>query len=167
MLIKLIVCFFLFIYLFCFLGPNLWHMEVPRLGVESELLPAYAKVTATPDPSHVCNLHHSSQQCKILNPLRRAKDWTHILMDTSQVCFHWATTGIPLIVYFYFFFFHKGCWRTYKNNNNKEVPTWHSKVRIQHCHSCAASHNCNAGSMPGLGTSTCCECGWREKTKKQ
>ena len=29
----------LFIYLFClfvFLGPHLWHMEVPRLGVESK-----------------------------------------------------------------------------------------------------------------------------------
>ena len=26
-----------FIYLFCFLGPHLWHMEIPRLGVESEL----------------------------------------------------------------------------------------------------------------------------------
>ena len=27
----------------CFLGPQLWHMEVPKLGVESELqLPAYA-----------------------------------------------------------------------------------------------------------------------------
>ena len=25
----------------CFLGPHLWHLEVPRLGVESELqLPA-------------------------------------------------------------------------------------------------------------------------------
>ena len=47
-------------------------MEVPRLGVESELLPpAYARATATPDQSHVCDLHHSSQQCRILTPLRR------------------------------------------------------------------------------------------------
>ena len=29
-----------------------WHVEVPRLGVESELLlPAYATVTAMPDPT--------------------------------------------------------------------------------------------------------------------
>ena len=35
----------IFIYL-CFLGPHLWHMKVPRLGVESELqLPAYATAT--------------------------------------------------------------------------------------------------------------------------
>ena len=34
----------LFIYLFIFLGLHLQHMEVPRLGVKSELkLPAYTK----------------------------------------------------------------------------------------------------------------------------
>ena len=32
-------------------------MEVPRLGVELQLqLPAYAKATATQDPSHICEL---------------------------------------------------------------------------------------------------------------
>ena len=37
------------------------HMEVPRLGVESELqLPAYATATAMPDLSYICDLHHSS-----------------------------------------------------------------------------------------------------------
>ena len=36
------------------LGPHPQHMEVPRLGVESELqLLAYATATATPDPSHL------------------------------------------------------------------------------------------------------------------
>ena len=44
------------------------RMEVPRLGVESELqLPAYGTATATQDP-------HSSQQRWILNPLSKAKD---------------------------------------------------------------------------------------------
>ena len=62
-------------------------MEVPRLGVELELqLLAYATATATLDPSHVCDLHHSSQQPWILNPLSKARDQTHILMDPSQVC---------------------------------------------------------------------------------
>ena len=28
---------FYFIIIFVFLGPHLWHIEVPRLGVESEL----------------------------------------------------------------------------------------------------------------------------------
>ena len=45
------VTFILFFLLFSFLGPYLQHMEVPRVGVESELqLSAY---TATPDPSRI------------------------------------------------------------------------------------------------------------------
>ena len=35
--------------------------------------------------SCICDLHHSSQQCWILNPLSEGKDRTHVLMDTSQV----------------------------------------------------------------------------------
>ena len=54
--------------------------------VESELqLLAYAIATAIPDPSCVYNIHHSSQQHRILNPLSEARDRTHILMDTSRV----------------------------------------------------------------------------------
>jgi len=69
-----------------FLGPHLWHMEVPRLGVELELqLPAYSTPTATRDLSHICDLHHSSHQCRILNSLSEARDRTCILMDTSRV----------------------------------------------------------------------------------
>ena len=61
-------------------------MEVSRLGVELELqLPAFAIATATQDPGHICDLHHSSQQCQILNPLSKARDQTCVLMDTSGV----------------------------------------------------------------------------------
>ena len=68
---------YLFIYLFAFLMPHPWYMEVPRLEVELELqLPAYATVTATQDPSRVYELHHSSQQRQILNPLSEARDQT-------------------------------------------------------------------------------------------
>ena len=63
------------------------HMEVPRLGVESELqLPAYTTTIVTPAPNHVCKLYHSLWHHQILNPLR--KDRTRILMDISQVCYH-------------------------------------------------------------------------------
>ena len=72
-----------------FLGLHPQHMEVPRLGVESELqLPAYATATATPDPSYVCNLHRSSGQCRILNPLSEDREQTLILMDARRVCYH-------------------------------------------------------------------------------
>ena len=75
-----------FVFVFCFLGPQLQHMEVPRLWVKLELqLLAYTTAMTTWDPSCTCDLHHSSRQCQILNPLSKARDWTHILMDTSQV----------------------------------------------------------------------------------
>ena len=58
---------------FCFLGPLPQHMKVPRLGVKSELqLQAYTTTTATWDPSCVCNLHSSSRQHWIPNPLSKA-----------------------------------------------------------------------------------------------
>ena len=69
------VLIYLFIHLFCFLGRHLRHMEVPSLGVKSELqLWAYATATSMPDPRHICDLHHSSRQHWILK--------------------HWARPGI-------------------------------------------------------------------------
>ena len=61
----------------------------------------YTTATATLDPSHVCNLHHSSQQCWILNLLHETRDGTCILMDTSWIHFHCTMTDIPLILYLY------------------------------------------------------------------
>ena len=84
--------FFFFCFCFWFLRPHLQYMEVPRLGVKSELqLLAYTRATATRDLSWICDLHHS----QILNPLREARDWTCILMGTSQIHFHWAMMGTP------------------------------------------------------------------------
>ena len=66
-------------------------MEVPRLGVKSELqLLAYTTATSTWDQSHICNLHHSSRQQWILKPLSKARNQTNIFMDTSRVHYHWA-----------------------------------------------------------------------------
>ena len=66
--------------IFCFLELHLRHMEVPRLGVESELqLPADATATAMQNPSHICALHHSTWQHRILNPLSEARDRTRKL----------------------------------------------------------------------------------------
>ena len=61
-------------------------MEVPRLEVESELqLLVYTTAITAWDPSPVCDLHHSTWQRQIPNPLREARDQTHVLMDTSWV----------------------------------------------------------------------------------
>ena len=81
---KLINCTFIsFYFIFVFLGLHPQHMEVPRLEVKLKLhLPAYSTATAMPDPSHVCDPYHSSQQRWILNPLSKARDQTCILTDT-------------------------------------------------------------------------------------
>ena len=77
-----------FFFNYCILGPHLWYMEVPRLGVKLELqLPVYTTATATQDPSHVCSWHHTAHG--------NARSWTHwmrpgIKSTTSQflVGFH-------------------------------------------------------------------------------
>ena len=50
------------------------------------------------DLSHICDLHHSSWQHQIVNPLSKARDWTHNLIVPSQICFRCATVGTPQII---------------------------------------------------------------------
>ena len=58
-------------------------MEVPRLGVKSEL---YTTATTRLDPSCICDPHHSSQQHHILNPLIEARaSWILV----------WLVTAVP------------------------------------------------------------------------
>ena len=77
---PLFLSFFLF---FFFLGSHLRHMEVPRLGIESELQ-HLAYTTATPDPIRVCNRHHSS--CQLLDPYRPG----------IEPAPSWVLVGLPL-----------------------------------------------------------------------
>ena len=107
-------------------------MKVPRLGVKVEVqLPAYPTATEIQGPSYVWNLHHSSWQYRILNPLSETRDWTYILMDTSQVRYCWAMMGTPEKYHLK---------RTHtqthtqwdkaqnvKKNNNSFKTNWHSK----------------------------------------
>ena len=88
------------IYVFCplfffssFLRLCLRRMEVSRLEVESEpQLPAYTIVTATWDPSCICDLCSSLWQCQILNPLSEIRDWTSSwILVKFLTC--WATVG--------------------------------------------------------------------------
>ena len=58
-------------------------------------MPGYTTTTATWDLSQVCDLHHSSWLCQLLNPLRGARDQTCILTDTGRVRYHGVTTGTP------------------------------------------------------------------------
>ena len=56
-------------------------------GISELQLPACDTATATSDLSLVCDLHHSSQQHHILNPLSEARDWAHNLMVPSWIHF--------------------------------------------------------------------------------
>ena len=88
--------FFFRLSFFFFLGLHAWHVEVPRLGVRSQLqLPTCTTATAMPEPSCVCDLRHSSWQHWILNPLGKAMDQTHNLMAPSGILFHCVRTGTP------------------------------------------------------------------------
>ena len=82
-----------FLFFSCFLGMHLWHVEVPRLGAESELqLPAYTTATATRNLSLIFYAH-SSWQHRITDPLSKARDRTRIPMDNRQIHFHSAKMG--------------------------------------------------------------------------
>ena len=70
------------------------YMEVTRLWVKLELQPP-AFLTATWNPSHGCDLHCSSQQCQILNPLSGTRGRTCVLMDTHWICYCKATMETP------------------------------------------------------------------------
>ena len=75
-----------FFFFLIFWGAHPQHMGVWRWGVKSELqLLAYTTATATRDPSRICDLHLSSPQCRILNPMSKARDRICVLMDVRFV----------------------------------------------------------------------------------
>ena len=68
-----------------------------RVTSELQLL-ACATAIATQDPSCICDLHYSSRQCQILNPLRETRDGTGNFMVPSWIHFHYTTTGTLICV---------------------------------------------------------------------
>ena len=111
------------IYLFIYLGRlHLQHREVPGLGVQSEpQLPAYTTAMAMMDLSHICDLYCSLRQCQILNPLREARDRTHILMHTSRVLNLLSHSGNSFFLKFFFlfsFWLHHGTWTSLGQGSN-------------------------------------------------
>ena len=77
-----------FLSLFFFLGPQLWHMEVPRLGVESELQPRgirAASATCATAHSHARSPTHQTRP-----GIEPASFW--ILVGFVN---HWAKKGTP------------------------------------------------------------------------
>ena len=88
-IILLFIYLFIHLFIFVFSGPHQCHMEVPMLGIESELqLWAYTTATAMQDRSHICDLYHSLWQCWILNPLRKACMAMNLPLRTAFMASH-------------------------------------------------------------------------------
>ena len=66
--------------------PTAYGISQTRGRLDS-VAPTYATATTTRDPSCVRDLHHSSQQPWILNPLSEARNLTSNLMVTSRIHF--------------------------------------------------------------------------------
>ena len=80
------------LYFYFFLGLHLWDKEVPKVGVKN------TAAVANRDPSQIHDLRRSLWQHQILNPLSKARDGTHIFMDTSQVLYPLNHKGILCFV---------------------------------------------------------------------
>ena len=137
--IIVFVFFNIYLFIYAFLGLHPWHMEVPRLGTNQScscLAYATATATATWDPSHVCKLHHGSRQFWILNPLSKARDRTHIFMDTCQVLCHWATTGNPHHGFYFILFYllFRAALAAY-GDSQARVPIGATVASLHHSHS--------------------------------
>ena len=76
--VEPLTCFWFFFFLRWEL--HLWHMDVPRLGVQSEL--------------HCCPTPLLLER-QILHPQSKARDRTCVLVGTGLVCYSWVTTGTP------------------------------------------------------------------------
>jgi len=64
-------------------------------GLSRAVADGLHRATAMPDPSRVCDLHHSSRQGRVLNPLSKARDRTCNLMVPSWIHFHCVMIGTP------------------------------------------------------------------------
>ena len=119
---------FLF-YLFIFLQPHLWHMEVPRVGVKSEVqLRPMWQLAAMPDP---CPNRRgqgerpgiepasSQRQCWVLNPLSHNGNslfsflilvirvfffLTSLAKDLSTLLIFWNNELLVSMIFFYYFY---------------------------------------------------------------
>uniref|UniRef100_A0A8D1MFT3 dynamin GTPase n=1 Tax=Sus scrofa TaxID=9823 RepID=A0A8D1MFT3_PIG len=74
-------------------GPDLWHMEVPSLGSNRSCRPMPDPLQHQIRAACVCDLHHSSRQRQILNPLSKARDQTRNLMVPSRIRFPLCHNG--------------------------------------------------------------------------
>ena len=106
-------------FLFFALGLHPRHMEVPRLGIQSEL---QLLATAVPDLSRICDLHHSSQQLRILNHWARPG----IKPANSWLLLGFVST-VPPRKLLKQFFYHVQSWEGSQPRFNAQLSTSHTR----------------------------------------
>ena len=94
------IYYYYYYYYYCLLRTTPMVYE----GTQARAWIGAVAATAAPDPSHICDLHHNSWQCWILNTMSEARDWTCILMDTSQIRFHWTIMGTHILLLLFLIF---------------------------------------------------------------
>ena len=87
--------FFFFFFFFVFLGAPVAYGDSQARGQIGTVAASLHHSRSNVDPRYICDLHHSSQQCQILNLLSEARDQTHNLIVPSWICFCCTTTGTP------------------------------------------------------------------------
>ena len=98
---RQVLCIFylftcLFIYLLLFRAIPTAHRSSHARSRIRAIAAAYTTAITTPDPRHVCDLHHCSQQHRIPDPLSKARDQTQVFVDASQVHYCWTMAGTPV-----------------------------------------------------------------------
>ena len=86
---------FVLLCLFFRAAPLAYRSSWARGRIRAAIASLHHSHSKTQDPSRICDLHHSSWQGRILNPLNKTRDRTCNLMVPSRVRFHCATTGKP------------------------------------------------------------------------
>ena len=84
---------FLFLFLLFRATPAAYGGGSQARGRTGATAPGLGQSHRKPDLSRVCNLHYSSRQCWIHNPLSEATDQTCNLMIPSRIRFCCATMG--------------------------------------------------------------------------
>ena len=90
-----------FFFSFCFFRATHVAYGTSQAKGQIAAIAAYTTVTATWDPTCICDLHHSSWQHWILNPPSKASDQTCNLMVPSRIRFCCTTTGTPCDFFFF------------------------------------------------------------------
>ena len=78
-------------------------------------------------------------------------------------CLWWKTRQGPILKELPF----SNVLKAKEKENNKGIPLWHSRLKIQHCHCSSSDHCCGVRLISGLGTFACHRGGQKKKKKKK